>query len=333
MKKSLFAEENRLEFLSEKDPLVKIKTMTNWKLFEKELDKMFPVVDKPKGGRPSFSKLLLFKIVLLQEYYGLSDQGIEYQINDRLSFMRFLDLTMDDKVPDQNTIWNFKEGLKIEDRAKKLFDIFLKELKKQGVVVNKGSIVDASIVSAPIQRNSKEENDQIKNGETPDWEDKNKSHKDVDARWVQKHGKNYFGYKNHIKADKRTKIITACEVTAANVHDSQVVSALFDKGDGGHSAYMDSAYDSKEIRDDLNALGVLPRIQKKGSKNKPLTSKERDRNHKLSKTRCRVEHVFGFMRKRFKQVCVRTIGFVRAKRDIVMKNLVYNIHRHAFLMG
>ncbi len=202
MKKTLFADHYRLEELSKKDPLVRIKSLTDWKLFGRELEKMFPAVEYPKGGRPSFSRLLLFKIVLLQEYYGLSDQGIEYQINDRLSFMRFLDLTFDDKVPDQNTIWNFKESLKVDNRSEKLFDIFLKHLRKNDLILNKGCIIDASIVKAPVQRNSKEENDSIKHGETPLWDEKKKAHKDVDARWTSKHGKNYYGYKNHIKIDQ-----------------------------------------------------------------------------------------------------------------------------------
>jgi transposase, IS5 family len=333
MKRTLFAEEARLEELSKKDPLVRIKALTDWKLFERELEKMFPTIAYPKGGRPPFNKLLLFKIVILQEYYGLSDHGIEYQINDRLSFMRFLDFTLDDKVPDQNTIWNFKESLKEGDRSKRLFDIFLNNLRKHELILNKGSIIDASIVKAPVQRNSKEENDQIKNGETPDWEEKKKAHKDVDASWTSKHGKNYYGYKNHIKIDQASKFITACEVTTASVHDSQAVFDLIDKHDKGHTLYADSAYHSKDIRDMLSCFGIKGRIHKKGARNKPLSEKDQKRNHQLSKKRCRIEHVFGFMRKRFKEVCVRAIGFERAQRDIQMKNLVYNIHRYAFMMG
>ncbi len=333
MKKTLFADQYRLEELSKKDPLVRIKSLTDWKVFDRELAKMFPVVAYPKGGRPAFSKLLLFKIVLLQEYYGLSDQGIEYQINDRLSFMRFLDLTLDDKVPDQNTIWNFKESLKVDNRSKKLFDIFLKHLRTHDLIVNKGSIIDASIVKAPVQRNSKQENDNIKNGETLQWDAKKKSHKDIDASWVSKNGKNFYGYKNHIKIDQSSKLITSCHVTPAHVHDSQVVFELIDKHDKGHSLYADSAYWGQEISDILSAFGIQGRIHKKGVRNKPLTEKEQERNHRLSKKRCRVEHVFGFMRKKFKEVGVRAIGITRARRDILMKNLVYNIHRHAFLVG
>lgn len=333
MKKTLFADQYRLEEISKKDPLVRIKSLTDWKIFDRELERMFPVVEYPKGGRPPFSRLLLFKIVLLQEYYGLSDQGVEYQINDRLSFMRFLDLTFDDKVPDQNTIWNFKESLKVENRAEKLFDIFLNHLRKHDLIMNKGSIIDASIVKAPVQRNSKEDNDKIKHGDTPDWSEKKGQHKDVDASWTSKNGKNYYGYKNHIKIDQSSKLITSCHVTSAHVHDSQVVFELIDKHDKGHSLYADSAYASKEIAEMLSVFGIQGRIHKKGNRNKALTEHEHKRNHRLSKKRCRVEHVFGFMRKKFKEVGVRAIGLIRAKRDITMKNLVYNIHRHAFLMG
>lgn len=331
MNRTLFAEENRLEALSAKDPLVKIKSQTNWKVFEKELDKMFPAKDYAQGGRPPFSKLLLFKIVILQEYYGLSDEGTEFQINDRLTFMRFLDLSLDHKVPDRNTIWNFKESLKIDRRAEKLFEIFLAELRRNGLVLNKGSIIDASIVKAPVQRNSREENDEIKNGNTPEWEEKKAAHKDTDARWTSKNGKNYFGYKDHIKVDQASKLITACHITSADVHDSQIVFHLIDKHDEGHSVYADSAYSSNEIREVLKEFKIQGRIHKKGVRNNPLNEKDIERNHKLSKKRCRVEHVFGMMKRRVKDFGVRCVGLARATRDIIMKNLVYNIQRNVYL--
>ena len=109
----------------------------------------------------------MFKILILQEYFGLSDEQLEFQITDRFSFMRFLGLGVYSKVPDSNTIWNFREQLSKEDSVKKLFAIFHKELTKQGMIINKGKIVNASIIDAPIQRNSKGENKELKEGKIP----------------------------------------------------------------------------------------------------------------------------------------------------------------------
>jgi len=333
MSRTLFAEEFRLAKISEKDPLVRIKAITNWSIFEKELDKIFPARTYEKGGRPSYSKLLLFKIVFLQEYYGLSDEGIEYQINDRLSFMRFLDLTMDHHVPDRNTIWNFKEALKQTGAAQRLFDVFVKELSKKGLLVKKGSMIDASIVNAPVQRNTRDENEQIKNGETPDWDEKKAAHKDTDARWTEKHGKQYFGYKNHIKADSKSKLITACQVTPANIHDCEALLHLLSTEDMGKPLYADSAYKSEATETVLAALQIKSKIQHKAYRNKPLKKWQQTFNKKVSKVRCRIEHIFGHMHQRTGQVRIRCIGIARASRNILLKNIAYNIQRSAYLIG
>jgi IS5 family transposase len=333
MRKTLFGEEFRLDRIENKDPLVRLKQLTDWSVFEKMLEDLFPQREYPAGGRPAYPKLLLFKIVFLQEYYGLSDEGVEFQINDRLSFMRFLDLTLDDRVPDRNTIWNFKESLKDNGGIDRLFEGFVSHLRSKGFIVNKGSIIDASIVSAPIQRNSRDENDQINKGVQPDWDEKKASHKDIDARWTSKNGKNYFGYKNHVKVDAGSKLITRNYITEASTHDSKVLALLVDEHDSGHRLFADSAYHSADIRVLLKALNIHGRIQSKGHRSRKLTGKEMKRNSRLAKTRCRVEHVFGTMTKLFRRVQIRCIGIARAARDIIMKNLVYNIQRSTYLMG
>ena len=132
-------------------------------------------------------------------------------IQDELSFMRFLDLNIREDVPDSNTIRNFKEALTKACIIEKLFEKFGKELEKKDLIANKGSIVDASFVEVPKQRNTKDENDKIKNNETPDEWKKNPnklSHKDLDARWATKNHQKYFGYKNHVKIDVKSKLIT-----------------------------------------------------------------------------------------------------------------------------
>ena len=177
---------------------------------------------------------MMFKILILQRYYNLSDDQIEYQINDRMSFMRFLNLTISDDIPDSKTVWNFREQLVNLELVDVVFDLFLKELEQLGLVVNEGKIIDASFIEMPKQRNSREENKQIKNGEAPKSFDENpnkKRQKDVDARWTKKNNVSYYGYKNHVKVDAKSKLIVKYEVTDASVDDSQILENLLDDKD------------------------------------------------------------------------------------------------------
>ena len=144
-----------------------------------------------------------------------------FQITERFSLMRFLDLRSCDKVPGSNTICTFREHLKEGGVVKEPFERFGKELNKQGLIVNKGKIMDATIIEVPVQRNRRAENAQIKEGKAPeDRADKKKAHKDTDARWTKKNNEDYFGYKNHIKVDGKKKFIGCYHVTEAGVHDS-----------------------------------------------------------------------------------------------------------------
>jgi IS5 family transposase len=185
-----------------------------------------------KGGRPSYDYVMMFKIVILQRYYSLSDDSTEYAILDRLSFMRFLGLTLSNAVPDSKTVWNFKNELAKGDMVNKLFRKLDNGLDKAGVIIHEGKMADATIVETPRQRNSREENEQLKTGEVPEeWkENPNKlRQKDIDAAWLKKNGETFYGYKDHIKADTKTKLITDYEVTSASVHDSEALENLLDK--------------------------------------------------------------------------------------------------------
>lgn len=215
-----------------------------------------------------------------------------------------------------------------------LFEALIASLRKQGVIINKGSIIDATIVKAPIQRNKRSENDDIKNGNIPTaWSNKKKSHKDIDANWTAKHGKQYFGYKNHVKMDKKTKIITKTFTTEASTSDSKGFAPLLEDDDIGKTMHMDSGYVYDAVKAVLLAGGVKPRIQSRGVRNKPLDEAQMKRNHKLSSIRCRVEHAFGSMSTCFGPAIIRTIGIERARVKNVMRTLTYNIKRVSYLMG
>ena len=294
-----FDQDLRLTKLSQLgDPLEKLNQNVDFEVFRNILEDKLTKNAKGKGGRPPYDYLMMFKILILQRYYNLSDFQIEYQINDRMSFMRFLNLTISDDIPDSKTVWNFREQIIDLQIVDLLFDLFVKELEKLGLIVNEGKIIDASFVEVPRQRNSKEENEEIKNGETPKSFDENlnkKSQKDVDARWTQKNNMNFFGYKNHIKVDSESKIITKFGVTSANVHDSQMLDNLIDDKDKDENLYADSAYTGQEQERIIQAKEMKNKVSEKGYKNKPLTEEQKANNKEKSKTRARVEHIFGFM--------------------------------------
>lgn len=313
------------------DPLEKLNKHIDFEVFRTLLSDGFSKLAKGKGGRPPYDYVLMFKILILGRYYNLSDDQIEYQINDRMSFMRFLDLSIADDVPDSKTVWNFKEQLTGQELIKPLFDLFLKELEKLGLVVNEGKIVDASFVEAPRQRNSREDNAAIKEGAIPeDWKNNpNKlRQKDTDARWTKKNNVSYYGYKNHAKCDLKSKLITGYEVTDASVHDSQPVAGLLDKKDEHQPFYADSAYVGAELEKQLvEERKVIPMIIEKGYKNKPLTEEQQANNKGKSKVRVRVEHIFGFVENSMGGSVIRCIGIKRANATIGLMNLTYNMFR------
>jgi len=272
---------------------------------------------------------MMFKILILQEYFGLSDYQAEFQITDRLSFMRFLGLGLSDKVPDQNTIWTFREQLKKKDVVKKLFDRFVKELRKGNFIVNKGRIIDASIIEVPIQRNTLEENEGIKEGKVPKkWRKKKRSHKDVEARWTRKNNENFYGYKNHIKGDANKKFVVDYRVSTASVHDSVTGKELLSKKDEGQALYGDGAYPGEQFDKAVEKVGMINKLHQKGHRNHPLTHKQKEKNKKKSKVRARIEHVFGFMHQSTGGLIIRTIGIARAKVKIGLMNLTYNLFRY-----
>ena len=273
---------------------------------------------------------MLFKALIIQSLYNLSDEQLEYQILDRTSFKIFLGLKKSDRVPDSRTYWHFREQLISLGSIETLFASFNAQLDRSGVFANEGKMVDASFVEAPKQRNTREENKQIKEGKLPsEWKKApNKlAQKDTDARWTKKNNVSFYGYKNHVKADTKTKLIRKYAVTDASVHDSQVVDELLDATDQDQEFYGDSAYTGKSAEEIYAKKKVVDRVNEKGYKNRPLTETQKISNREKSKVRARVEHIFGFVENSMNGSYIRTIGMARAKAKIGMMNIVYNICR------
>jgi IS5 family transposase len=313
------------------NPLQKLDSYIDWKIFEVSINQSFDKEHKErKAGRPSYCKLMLFKALIIQSLYNLSDEQLEYQTLDRSSFKEFLGLKKSDRVPDSRTFWHFREQLIALGTIEFLFRSFNDQLDKCGVFANEGKMVDASFVEVPKQRNTREENIEIKKGTIPEsW--KENSHKlaqkDTDARWTKKNNTCFYGYKNHIKADTKTKLIKKYAVSDASVHDSQLVGGLLDETDRGEDFYADSAYTGEAVEEIYQHKGVVNCVNEKGYKNKPLTQEQKTSNREKSKVRARVEHIFGFVENSMNGSYIRTIGMKRAKAKIGMMNLVYNICR------
>ena len=265
MKQKGFFDENDLlqEISKLGDPLEKLNKFVKWEDFRGILTRALKKESQGLGGRPPFDYVMMFKILMLQKLYNIADDMTEYLIKDRLSFQRFLGLSLCDTVPDAKTIWHFREELNKAKIMDTVFYRFVEQLEEKGIITRSGSIVDAAFVDVPRQRNTREENKEIKEGKTPEgWEKEENRHKkaqkDMDARWATKNKERHYGYKNHIKIDKKSKIITKYRVTSAEVHDSRELKNLIEKKKD-RRLYGDSAYTGEEVQKCIPKKWTLPR--------------------------------------------------------------------------
>jgi len=331
--RGLFDEQETQERLSKiGNPLEMISEVIDFEIFREKLEsKLLNQNKKNNAGAKPYDVVMMFKIMILQRYYGLGDTQIEYQILDRLSFKKFLGLESGDKVPDEKTVWLFRENLTKSGLVKEIFEQFRQYLETEGLIMNEGKMIDASFTIAPRQRNTREENKMIKEGRGDElWNDKpnKKRHKDIDARWTKKNNETFYGYKNHAKVDTKSKFIDNYEVTDASVHDSQPLDDLLSEEDEGQDFYADSAYTGEEQEKVIDKYKMKNKVNEKGYRNKPLTDEQKTSNREKSKTRARVEHVFGFMEQSMNGLIVRSVGIVRATGIIGLINLKYNLFRY-----
>jgi IS5 family transposase len=329
-----FDADKRLAALSAKgDPLETIDRLVPWESFRADIEAVVLTPEemrKSGAGRKPLDAIVMFRMLVLQALNNLSDEQAEYQVRDRLSFTRFLRLGIEDSIPDATTLWLFREKLAKAGLVEKLFERFDQCLEAKGYMARGGQMIDATIVPVPKQRNSRDENDAVKAGQTPpEWTKKPAKlrQKDRDARWTKKHDQSFFGYKNHVNADARYKLIRRYEVTDAAVHDSQRLDALLNRGNTSADVFADSAYRSAEIEAKLKACGFNSRIHRRAARNHPLSQAQARANRNKSRIRARIEHVFGAQQSSAGGRIVRTIGIVRARAKIGLQNLAYNIRR------
>lgn len=316
--------------------ILKLREVIPWERFRPLLEELtgYAPRDWKQGGKPPFDPVLMFKVLVLQKFHGLSDDATEEQIFDRTSFKNFLGRRIGDDIPDAKTLWDFKQRVEEGGRAggRKLFDAFGRMLEGKGSIAREGSLIDASFVAAPRQRNDREQNQRIKQGGGAEEFDQNPAvgrQKDSEARWTKKNHEAHYGWKNHVKADLKTKFILNSTTTPASVHDSQVFEDLLDDKD--QAVLADSADHSAEHEAPLIKLNAQEFLMRKATRGQPLSQAEPQTNHTLSRMRVRVEHIFARRAQMGADLC-RRIGIKRATQHNHLSNLVYNMDRYACLV-
>ena len=340
---------DHLKRLSEAgDPLEEMAQVIDFEAFRPTLEGALSYGDGAKGGRPPYDPVAMFKVLILAAQNNVSDGRMEFLIRDRLSWLRFLGFELGRPTPDENTIRSFRERLTRANAICRLFDLFDQQLRAKGYLAMGGQIVDASLVSAPRQRNTRAEKEAIKAGRTARqiWPEQphKAAQKDTDARWTVKISKPkdqkvarsapelvipMFGYKSHVAIDRRFGFIRTFSVTDAATHEGRLLRDLVNTNNTASDVWADTAYRSKGNEAWLAARGRRSQIHHKKPKGKPMPRPMARANAKKSAVRARVEHIFAHQKDRM-GLFIRTIGQVRAEAKIGLANLAYNLQRFLF---
>jgi transposase, IS5 family len=346
-----FDGEERLKALSAAgDPLERLAAVVDFEVFRGDLERALARADRSKGGRPPYDTVLMFKVLVLQTLYTLSDEQTEYQLRDRLSFMRFVGLALHDPVPDAKTVWLYREQLARAGAAEKLFARFDALLRAKGWLAMGGQIIDATVIEARRPRLSQAEKDTIKGGGVPArWTPARRAQIDRDGRWTIKRGRKrdagpgghqrqvdiavpMFGYKNHIGIDREHGFLRRYTVTHAAAYDGGQLGAVLDRDNTASDVWADTAYRSAANLALLERRGLKPQFQRKKPRGRKMPAHIARGNASRARVRSRVEHVFAAQKCRLGLV-VRTVGMVRARVKIGLANLAYNFTRLAWLNG
>lgn len=285
-----------------------VHEIINWSQIEQQLSHLYT----SESGAKSYPPLMMFKIMILQAWYGLSDPQMEKQLARDLMFRRFIQLSLSESVPDHSTIWRFRNLLQEKQLLESLLNLINDQLDEERLMITKGSIsiIDASIIEAKQSRPKKDK--------------EGNSTQDPDAAYISKVGsdgklKTTYGYKLHINTDE-DGFIGNLEYTAANVHDSQVFEEIFTGYES--EVYADSAY-SSQVTDQL--LGKKNKVLNRAYRNKPLTDDQKFENQQRSKTRSTVERVFGLLKLHQGLGKARYMGLARNKTNAMLLAMSHNI--------
>lgn len=284
--------------------LEKIDQLINWQRFGYRLDK---ILSRSSDGRPPYPALSMFKAMILQRLYNFSDPEMEEMLYDRFSFRRFCGFGLTDKLPDETTICRFRKV--IGDKADGLLQLVLEDLAAQGLTMQGGAIVDATVITSRSKT--------PKGGTV--------SLTDPEAGWTKKQGNYHHGYKMHACVDAEYGLVHGLMVTSADIHDSMVFGQVLDEGD--QVVYADKAYDSEKNRQLLKDHGVEDRILYKGRRNHPQPQWQKNLNSLWNKTRSGVERTFAHLKGKQGLGQARYFGLEKNTQWAVMNVLAYNLSR------
>lgn len=302
--------------LGSNETLDRIGQLVKWYRFEKLLARLHVA----ETGRPAYAPLAMFKALLLAQWYGLSDMGLEEALNDRLSFRRFAGLGLDGATPDHTTLCRFRNDLAAAGLAAKLFAEMNRQLERLGLVLKRGTLIDATLVEAavrpPARRQAGEEEEPL----------------DADAGFAKRAGKSgsTYGFKAHVAVDERSQLVRCALLTPANVNETVVADGLI-QGDE-RAVYADAAYDTHARRAMLKARAIKDRIMHRPNKHHPdLPLAKQRRNRAISRIRASVETIFAILKRHYGYVRVRYLGLIKNQSHLHLMCIALNMRRAAVL--
>jgi IS5 family transposase len=321
--------------ISKKSFLTDVDRIIDWKPIEKLLKKYYKK-RQAADGRPAYPPLPLFKMLLLQRWYNLSDPGLEEAVNDRLSFLRFIGFSFESSIPDETTICRFRNELLKKNLYKKLLAQINDQLEKQDILVKQGAIVDAALVASArrprkvievMPEDRKEDQVQETKGHQVSYSD------DVDATWVMKGNQPHYGYKVHMGTDAVEGFILCGRMTPANQADTNQMEDVVDEMGLPPEAVVlgDKAYCSRKNREMLKKRGLHDGIMERAARNRPLSEDSKGRNRLISRIRYTVEQGFGTLKRRYRFTRARYVGLIKTEMEFHLNAMAFNI-RKAVLM-
>ncbi|MBC8499059.1 MAG: IS5 family transposase [Candidatus Atribacteria bacterium] len=278
----------------------RVNKIINWRPVIYRIEKLYTT----DTGRPAFPALLMFKALLLAQWYGLSDPELEDCLKDRLSFKKFVGLQMEDDVPDETTLCRFRNKLNEKKLIEKLFSIINKQLEEKGLFVQQGTLIDASIINAVGG---------------------NRKTRDQEATWVKKNAKSYFGYKAHVGMDMGSGMMHHLQMTTAKKHDSQVWEELLHGKE--KALFSDKAYYDQGYKGSLRKENIFCGILDRANPNRPLSRRQKKRNKQKARVRGPVERFFAVVKDQYKYVRARYRGLMKNRQHLFNLGIAFNLDR------
>jgi transposase, IS5 family len=306
--------------------LEEVSDLLDWQAVDEILAPLRP---SPLGA-PGYPALVLFKALLLQQWYGLSDPALEEALGDRLSFRRFCNIPLDQKTPDHATIWRFRERLGESGLAEAAFHCVTTQIETAGLLLKKGTLIDASLVPAAVNKPAPPECELPPDADGRPASKLVRSSLDPDAAWTKKDGRRYFGYKAHVALDMGSRIVRRAALTPANVNETSCADALI-CGDE-RAVYADKAYDSKARSAALKARGIRNRIMRRWHWSwRPPSRWELRRNALLVIRRAPIEPLFALLKNVYRFSRARYRGLTRNTAALHLAVTAMNLKRWTLL--